>query len=110
MLVGEVDVDCEINTDFLKDMFEEYFYYEKVYDDRTTSVPRARSFEPTVDELATLKHLELGQSMEHARGAQAAPVRAAGGAATSKTAQGQFILTDSGRRWIRRQEGLSTQG
>ena len=33
MLVGEVDVDCEINTDFLKDMFEEYFYYEKVYDE-----------------------------------------------------------------------------
>ena len=23
VLVGEVDVDCEINTDFLKDMFEE---------------------------------------------------------------------------------------
>lgn len=33
VLVGEVDVDCEINTDFLKDMFEEYFYYEKVYDE-----------------------------------------------------------------------------
>lgn len=29
VLVGEVDVDCEINTDFLKDMFEEYFYYER---------------------------------------------------------------------------------
>ncbi len=33
VLVGEVDVDCEINTEFLKDMFEEYFYYEKVYDE-----------------------------------------------------------------------------
>ena len=33
VLVGEVDVDCEINTDFLRDMFEEYFYYEKVYDE-----------------------------------------------------------------------------
>lgn len=33
ILVGEVDVDCDINTDFLKDRFEEYFYYEKVYDE-----------------------------------------------------------------------------
>ena len=33
ILVGEVDVDCEINTDFLKDMFEEYFYYENFYDE-----------------------------------------------------------------------------
>lgn len=33
ILVGEVDVDCEINTDFLRDMFAEYFYYEKVYDE-----------------------------------------------------------------------------
>ena len=32
VLTGEVDVDCEINTDFLQDMFEEYFYYEKVQD------------------------------------------------------------------------------
>ncbi len=33
VLVGEVDVDCEVNTDFLQDMFESYFYYEKVYDE-----------------------------------------------------------------------------
>ena len=33
VLVGEEDVDCEINTDFLKDMLEEYLYYEKEYEE-----------------------------------------------------------------------------
>ena len=63
-------------------------------------------FEPTVDELATLKHLELGQSMgmpealkQHLSG------RLVEHGCITKTAQGQFILTDSGRRWMRRQEG-----
>ncbi len=31
-LTGEVDVDTEINCDFLQDMFMDYFYYEKVVD------------------------------------------------------------------------------
>lgn len=31
-LVGEVEVDAEINCDFLQEMFSEYFYYEKVVD------------------------------------------------------------------------------
>lgn len=33
VLCGEVDVDCEINCDFLQDMFQNYFYFEKVYDE-----------------------------------------------------------------------------
>lgn len=33
MLVGQIDVESEINCDFLKDMFEDYFYFEKVYDE-----------------------------------------------------------------------------
>ena len=33
VLCGEVDVDCEINCQFLQDMFQNYFYYEKVYDE-----------------------------------------------------------------------------
>lgn len=33
VLVGQVDVETEINCDFLKDMFEDYFYFEKVYDE-----------------------------------------------------------------------------
>lgn len=31
VLEGEVDVESEINCDLLKDMFEDYFYFEKVY-------------------------------------------------------------------------------
>lgn len=30
VLTGEVDVECEINLDFLKDMFADYFFFEKV--------------------------------------------------------------------------------
>lgn len=33
VLVGQIDVESEINCDFLKDMFEDYFYFEKVYDE-----------------------------------------------------------------------------
>lgn len=33
VLVGEVDVESEINCDYLKDLFEDYFYFEKVYDE-----------------------------------------------------------------------------
>lgn len=31
-LVGKIDVDSEINCDYLMDMFSEYFYFEKVVD------------------------------------------------------------------------------
>ena len=30
VLEGEVDVECELETDFLQEQFAEYFYYEKV--------------------------------------------------------------------------------
>lgn len=30
VLEGEVDVECELETDFLEEQFAEYFYYEKV--------------------------------------------------------------------------------
>ncbi|MDD6290424.1 MAG: metallophosphoesterase [Lachnospiraceae bacterium] len=32
VLTGEVEVDAEINCDYLRDLFTDYFYFEKVYD------------------------------------------------------------------------------
>lgn len=32
VLTGEVDVECELDTDFLEEQFLDYFYFEKVYD------------------------------------------------------------------------------
>ena len=61
-------------------------------------------FDPTVDELETLKQLELGRSMdlpqalkEHLSG------RLLDRGLISKNAAGEFIITDSGRQLIRRQ-------
>lgn len=33
ILYGEVDVECEINVEFLEEQFSEYFYFSKVYDE-----------------------------------------------------------------------------
>lgn len=33
VLTGQVDVECEINCDFLQEMFHDYFYYVKVYNE-----------------------------------------------------------------------------
>ena len=33
VLTGEVDVECELDTQFLEEQFLEYFYFEKVYDE-----------------------------------------------------------------------------
>ncbi len=33
VLKGEVDVECELETDFLEEQFADYFYYCKVYDE-----------------------------------------------------------------------------
>ena len=33
VLQGEVDVECELETDFLEEQFAEYFYFVKVYDE-----------------------------------------------------------------------------
>lgn len=33
ILQGEVDVECELNTEFLEEQFAEYFYFSKVYDE-----------------------------------------------------------------------------
>lgn len=33
ILEGEVDVECELNTEFLEEQFAEYFYFSKVYDE-----------------------------------------------------------------------------
>ena len=64
----------------------------------------APHFDPTVDELETLKQLELGRSMdlpqalkEHLSG------RLLDRRLISKNAAGEFIITDSGRQLIRRQ-------
>lgn len=38
ILTGEVDVDCELNLDFLQDMFANYFYFEKVSDETTLKI------------------------------------------------------------------------
>ena len=32
VLTGEVDVECELDTNFLEDHFAEYYYFEKIYD------------------------------------------------------------------------------
>lgn len=32
VLTGDVEVDAEFNTDYLQDLFSDYFYFEKVYD------------------------------------------------------------------------------
>lgn len=32
VLTGDVEVDAEFNCDYLQDLFEDYFYFEKVYD------------------------------------------------------------------------------
>lgn len=64
----------------------------------------APQFDPTVDELETLKQLELGRSMnlpqalkQHLSG------RLWERGLISKNAAGEFTITDSGRQWIRRQ-------
>ena len=33
LLQGEVDVECDLNTEFLEEQFAEYFYFSKVYDE-----------------------------------------------------------------------------
>lgn len=33
VLEGEVDVECELNTEFLEEQFADYFYFVKVYDE-----------------------------------------------------------------------------
>ena len=38
VLEGEVDVECELETDFLEDQFAEYFYYEKVVNETHLSI------------------------------------------------------------------------
>ena len=38
VLTGQVDVECEINCDFLQEMFLDYFYYVKVYNETTLLV------------------------------------------------------------------------
>lgn len=38
VLEGEVDVECELETDFLQEQFAEYFYYEKVTNQTRLSI------------------------------------------------------------------------
>ncbi len=38
VLKGEVDVECEVETDFLEEQFADYFYFCKVYDDTKIKV------------------------------------------------------------------------
>ncbi len=38
VLTGEVDMECEISTEFLKRWFEDRFYFEKVYDETRAKV------------------------------------------------------------------------
>ena len=33
VLTGEVDVECELDTQFLEEQFQDYFYFEKVYNE-----------------------------------------------------------------------------
>lgn len=38
VLTGEVEVDAEINCEYLQNLFTDYFYFEKVYDNTTLKV------------------------------------------------------------------------
>lgn len=38
VLEGEVDVECELETDYLEEQFADYFYFVKVYDETRLSV------------------------------------------------------------------------
>lgn len=44
VLTGELDVECEINTEYLAELFTEYFYYLKVVDE-TTLLIRYQDYE-----------------------------------------------------------------
>lgn len=65
----------------------------------------APTFEPTVDEIATLKQLELGEAIavpdalkHHLSG------RLLDWGYINKSASGTYLITDIGRKLIRRQE------
>lgn len=61
------------------------------------------TFEPTFDEIAVLKHLEMRQSISVPEALhQHLPGRLAEGGYVTKTPQGQYTLTDAGRGLIRR--------
>lgn len=69
------------------------------------STYHAPQFEPTVDEIETLKQLEMGQiiTLPHAlKDHVSARLQDRGLIAKSPT--GEFVITPSGRQWIRRQE------
>lgn len=69
------------------------------------STYHAPHFDPTVDELDTLKKLELGQCFSLEEGLkQHLSGRLLDRGYVGKTAVGEFCITDHGRQLIRRQD------
>ncbi len=61
-------------------------------------------FDATFDEIAVLKHLEMRQTLSVPEALrQHLPGRLAEAGYITKTAQGQYTLTEAGRNLIRRQ-------
>lgn len=66
VLCGEVDVDCEINCEFLQDMFQNYFYFEKVYDE-TTLLINYSDYEKDVSLKGEFIRMVLSSDLDEAR-------------------------------------------
>ena len=63
VLVGEVDMDSEINCEFLQDMFEDYFYYEQV-EDQTKIRINYRDYEKDVSLKGEFIRMILNSDMD----------------------------------------------
>lgn len=66
VLCGEVDVDCEINCQFLQDMFQNYFYYEKVYDE-TSLLIKYSDYEKDVSLKGEFIRMVLNSDLDEAK-------------------------------------------
>lgn len=63
VLVGDVDMDSEINCEFLQDMFEDYFYYEQV-EDQTKIRINYRDYEKDVSLKGEFIRMILNSDMD----------------------------------------------
>ena len=65
ILTGQVDVECEINCDFLQEMFKEYFYFEKVVDETRLKVDYS-DYEKDASLKGEFIRMVLGSDMDEA--------------------------------------------
>lgn len=66
VLEGEVDVESEINCDFLKDMFEDYYFFEKVYN-RTKLRMNYKDYQKDVSLKGEFIRMVLGSDLDEER-------------------------------------------